>query len=168
MPLPCFSCFVALFFRLLFPVLSFGPAHVSACTVGAYLRETWNVWSCVSQLECERVKERERGHRVLNLAHFCRVSGGKPEWNYLPLQYHQSDSAPAYCSFLFIPIALLSPFRINRCLLFLGSAVRGQGIRPEVPHVSVVFYSPGLLARTPSPMFSPHVLCVVDGPLQSP
>lgn len=81
---------------------------------------------------------------------FSPISGGKPKWNYFPpLQYHQSDSAPTYCSFLFIPIALQSPFSIILYPPFLRS---GRGIQPEVPHLSVIFHSPGC-----SPTL--HLLC---------
>lgn len=44
---------------------------------------------------------------VLNLTFFSLVSGGKPKWNYFILQYHQSDSAPTYCSFLLLSCHLL-------------------------------------------------------------
>lgn len=98
-------------------------------------------------LNVRRWKKRARSVKPL----LCLVSGGKPKWNYFLLQYHQSDSAPTYCSFLFIPIALLSPFSIT-LYLFLRSSVHGQGIQPKVPHLSVIFQSPGC-----SPTL--HLLC---------
>lgn len=121
------------------------------------MRKRWNESEYLSQLEGEAVKG--RGREGKNLTLFFVVSSEEPRWNYLPLQYHQSDSAPTYCSFLFIPTALLPPFRIIRYLLFLRSSRYAQPMNsttcPACP--AAIFYSPACFFL--STVFSPCVLC---------
>lgn len=59
-----------------------------------------------------------------------------------PLQYRQSDSAAAYFSFLFIPIALQSPLSVVPEPPVLRSDASGRGKQPEVLYLSVIFHSP--------------------------